>query len=103
MIKVIAMICFSGSLLAFALGTLGLFRFPDAYSRMHGVAIGDTLGAGLMGVGLLLISPNWILRVKLIVILVFFWIINPTMSHLIAKAAVIHGTKPVKDTKMRKE
>lgn len=103
MIKIISMICFMGSFLAFGLGTLGLFRFPDAYSRMHGVAIGDTLGVGLMGFGLLLISPNWILRAKLIVILILFWIINPTMSHLIAKAAVIHGTKPAEDTKMRKE
>lgn len=29
--------------------------------------------------------------------------INPTMTHLIAKAAVMYGTKPSKDTKMRKE
>ena len=102
MIKILAMICFTGSLFAFALGTLGLFRFPDAYTRMHGVGIGDTLGAGLMGIGLLLLSPSWILRLKLIIILVLFWIINPTMSHLIAKAAVIHGTKPAEDTIMRK-
>ena len=102
MIKVMAMICFIGSLLAFGLGTLSLFRFPDAYTRMHGVGIGDTLGAGLMGIGLLLLSPTWILRFKLIIILVLFWIINPTMSHLIAKTAVIHGTQPAKDTIVRK-
>ena len=102
MIKGLAMICFIGSLMAFAVGILGLFRFPDAYTRMHGVGIGDTLGAGLMGIGLLLLSPSWILRFKLIIILVLFWIINPTMSHLIAKAAVIHGTKPAEDTIMRK-
>ncbi len=103
MIKVIAMICFVGSLLAFGLGTLSLFRFPDAYTRMHGVSIGDTLGVGLMGIGLMLLSPNWMLRFKLLAILVLFWIINPTMTHLIAKAAVIHGTEPSKTTTMRKE
>ena len=102
MIKGIAMICFTGSVLAFGLGTLGLFRFPDPYTRMHGVSIGDTLGAGFMGIGLLLLSPSWIIRFKLMVILILFWIINPTMTHLIAKAAVIHGTKPAKDTIVRK-
>lgn len=102
MIKVISMICFIGSLLAFGLGTLGLFRFPDPYTRMHGVSIGDTLGVGLVGIGLLLLSPSWILRIKLIFVLILFWIINPTMTHLIAKAALIHGTKPAKDTMMRK-
>ncbi len=103
MIKLIATICFVGSLMAFSLGTLGLFRLPDSYTRMHAVAIGDTLGVGLIGIGLLLLSPTWILRIKLIIILLLFWLINPTMTHLIAKAAVIHGTRPTKNTKMRKE
>lgn len=103
MIKVIAIIFFIGSFLAFGLGTLGLFRFPDPYTRMHGVGIGDTLGVGLTGIGLLLLSPNWFLRFKIIVILLMFWIINPTMTHLIAKAAVMYGAKPSKNTKMRKE
>lgn len=102
MIKWIAIIFFIGSLSAFALGTLSLFRFPDPYTRMHGVSIGDTLGVGLMGIGFLLLSPSWILRVKLIVVLILFWVINPTMTHLIAKAAVIHGTKPTKKTIIRK-
>lgn len=66
------MICFIGSLLAFSLGTLGLFKFPDPYTRMHAISIGDTLGVGFMGIGLLLLSPNWILRIKLISILIFF-------------------------------
>lgn len=103
MIKGIATICFIGSFLSFALGTLGLYRFPDAYTRMHGVSIGDTLGVGFIGIGLLLLSPNWILRFKIIFILILFWVINPTMTHLIAKAAVMHGTKPAKATKIRKE
>lgn len=72
MIKLISTICFIGSLLAFGLGTLGLFRFPDPYTRMHGVGIGDTLGVGFMGIGLFLLSPNWILRLKLMFILLFF-------------------------------
>ena len=103
MIKFIGMICFVGSLLAFGLGTLGLYRFPDAYTRMHGVSIGDTLGVGLVGIGLMLLSPNWMLRLKLMVVLILFWIINPTMTHLIAKAAVIHGTKSSKTTTMGEE
>ncbi|MGO1469678.1 MAG: monovalent cation/H(+) antiporter subunit G [Tissierella sp.] len=103
MIKFIATICFIGSFLAFSLGTLGLFRFPDPYTRIHGVGIGDTLGVGFMGIGLLLLSPSWILRFKLIFILILFWIINPTMSHLIAKAGVMYGARPTKTTRMRKE
>lgn len=103
MIKGIGIIFLIGSLLAFGLATLGLFRFPDPYTRIHGVGIGDTLGAGLMGIGLFILSPSWILRIKLIVIFILFWIINPTMTHLIAKAAIIHGTKPAKETRIGEE
>lgn len=103
MIEGIVTICFIGAFLAFAFGTLGLFKFPDPYTRMHAVGVGDTLGVGLIGIGLLLVSPTWILRFKLIFILVLFWIINPTMSHLIAKAAVMCGINPTKTTRMRKE
>lgn len=101
MIKIIAYICFIGSFLAFGLGTLGLFKFPDPYTRMHAVGVSDTLGVGLVGLGLILLSPDWTLRIKLIIILFLFWIINPTMTHLIAKAGLIHGVKPVKDTKLK--
>jgi len=82
--------------LSFSLGTLGLFRFPDPYTRMHAVSISDTLGVGLIVCGLFILSPSWILRIKLAVVLFLFWILNPTMSHLVAKAGIIHGVKPVK-------
>jgi multicomponent Na+:H+ antiporter subunit G len=102
MIKWLVAICFSGSLLAFSLGTLGLYKFPDPYTRMHALGMGDTLGVGFIGLGLFLLSPNWVLRIKLVVVLILFWMINPTMTHLVAKAGLIHGTQPVGDTKLRK-
>jgi multicomponent Na+:H+ antiporter subunit G len=103
MIKWIANICFILSILAYSLGTFGLFKLPDPYTRMHAVGIGDTLGAGLIGLGLFLLSPSWIIRVKLIVIFILFWTINPTMTHLVAKAGLLHGTQAVEGTELRKD
>lgn len=102
MIRWIANICFIGSFLAFGLGTLGLFKFPDPYTRMHGVGMGDTLGVGLAGLGFFLLSPSWALRIKLVVILFLFWAINPTMTHLVAKAGLIHGVQPLEGTRLIK-
>lgn len=102
MVRMLANLCFLGSFLAFGLGTLGLFRFPDSYTRIHAMGMGDTLGVGLLGLGLFLLSPNWLLRLKLGAILLLFWLINPTMSHLVAKAGLIHGVKPAADTGVRK-
>ncbi|NLV62054.1 MAG: sodium:proton antiporter [Clostridiaceae bacterium] len=103
MINWLANICFIGAFISFALGTLGLYKLPDPYSRLHGMGIGDTLGVGFVGLGLLLLSPNWILRVKIMVCIFLFWVINPTMTHLIAKSGLIHGTKPTEGTKVIKE
>lgn len=102
MIKLFSIICFIGSFLAFGLGVLGLFKFPDPYTRMHAVGIGDTLGVGLIGLGLVLVSPSWFLRLKLAVILILFWVINPTMTHLVAKSGLIHGVQPTRDTSLRR-
>ena len=102
MIKLLANISLFGSLLAFGLGTLGLYRFPDPYTRMHAVGVGDTLGVGLAVLSFFLLSPLWVVRLKLIIVLILFWLINPTMTHLVAKAGLIHGTQPVEGTKLRK-
>lgn len=102
MIRFLANLCFATSLGAFALGTLGLFRFPDPYTRLHGVGMGDTLGVGMAGLGLFLLSPTWALRLKLLVILLLFWTINPTMTHLVAKAGLLHGVYPVEGTRLIK-
>ncbi|HAW70482.1 MAG TPA: hypothetical protein DHD79_11230 [Firmicutes bacterium] len=101
MIKWIAYSCFFGSFLAFGLGALGLFRFPDPYTRMHAVGMGDTLGMGLLGFGLFLLSPSWILRLKLVAVLLLFWTINPTMTHMVAKASLIQGIKPAAETSLK--
>lgn len=103
MIKVIATICFIGSVIAFAIGTLGFYKFPDPYTKIHAVSVGDTIGVALAGAGVFLLSPDWILRIKLTVLLILFWIVNPVMSHMIAKAGVIHGISPARGTKFRDE
>jgi multicomponent Na+:H+ antiporter subunit G len=42
----------------FVTGALGLLRFPDVYSRLHAVTKTDTLGLGLLTVGLALKSGS---------------------------------------------
>ena len=37
-------------------GGVGLIRLPDFYTRTHGASITDTLGAGLLLMGLMLLS-----------------------------------------------
>lgn len=101
MVQVLAGICFVVSFAFLAIGTLGLFRLPDVYLRMQAVALGDTLGLGLAALGFLLLTPSIIVRIKIGLTLVVFWIVSPTISHLVAKVAFESGVIPIAGTRMQ--
>lgn len=76
-------------------GAIGLLRLPDFYARLHGAGIIDTLGAGLILIGLMLQAGLSLLTVKLLFVLFFILITSPTATHAIAHAAHVQGLEPV--------
>jgi multicomponent Na+:H+ antiporter subunit G len=76
-------------------GSLGLVRMPQFFARVHAASITDTLGAGLILLGLLLQTPEFISGIKLVLIFVFLVITGPTATHALAKAALHGGLRPV--------
>ncbi len=68
-------------------GALGLFRFPDFFTRVHAASITDSMAAILIIGGLLLQSDFGLTAVKLVFILLFLLLTSPTASHALAKAA----------------
>jgi multicomponent Na+:H+ antiporter subunit G len=76
-------------------GGIGVLRFPDFYTRMHAVGVTDTLAAGMILIGLMLISPEAIVLIKLIMIFLMTLFINPTASHALAKAAMKNDLLPI--------
>lgn len=74
-------------------GSVGLLRFPDFFTRIHAASIVDTLGAGLILLGLLVQSPGWVGAAKLVLILLFLELTGPTATHALAKAALHGGLK----------
>lgn len=76
-------------------GGIGILRFPDFYTRMHAVGVTDTLGAGMILIGLMLQTPHGVVLLKLMMILLFTLLINPAASHALAKAALRNNLEPV--------
>ena len=74
-----------GGLFFFMVGTLGIIRFPDVFTRAHSAAKCDTLGVILCLSALVVLEGINLVSLKIILILVFVWISNPTATHLIAK------------------
>jgi multicomponent Na+:H+ antiporter subunit G len=73
---------------------VGLVRLPDFYTRMHPAGKGDTLGQAMVLVGLIIHEGFSFVSMKLVLILLFIFLANPTATHAIAKAAYIAGVKP---------
>jgi multicomponent Na+:H+ antiporter subunit G len=71
----------------FVVGVTGLLRLPDVYSRMHATTKCDTLGAGLILFALILYSGFSNASIKLLLMIFFIWLTNPTAAHVIARAA----------------
>jgi multicomponent Na+:H+ antiporter subunit G len=72
---------------------LGLLRFPDFYTRSHAAGIGDTLGAGLILIGLLCLAGPTLIGVKLVFIVIFLFITSPIACHALVKAAYSRGVR----------
>ncbi len=75
-------------------GGIGIVRLPDFFCRIHGGGITDTMGAGLVLLGLMLHAGLGLVTVKLLMILFFLLVSSPTSAHALARAAVAHGIDP---------
>ncbi|MBN1585805.1 MAG: monovalent cation/H(+) antiporter subunit G [Candidatus Omnitrophica bacterium] len=81
-------------MLVLGLGSLGVLRLPDLYSRVHAAGMSDTLGISLLCLGLALHHGWSIDSVKLALIPVFLWLANPVATHAVVHAAWHRGLKP---------
>lgn len=76
-------------------GGVGLFRFPDFYTRLHAASVTDTLCTALIVLGLMLQSGSVMMVIKLLLILLIITYTSPTAAHALAKAARHGRLKPV--------
>lgn len=82
-----------GSLLMI-IGGIGVLRLPDFFSRMHGAGLTDTMGGGLILIGLMFEGGFSAATVRLVLVLLFLWYTSPVSGHALAKAALSNGLRP---------
>ena len=76
------------------IGTIGINRMPDFFTRMHAASVTDTVGAGLVLLGLMLQAGWTLITVKLLFMGLLIFFATPTATHALAKAALARGLKP---------
>jgi multicomponent Na+:H+ antiporter subunit G len=93
-IDILSWICLVVGGVFCCIGALGLLRMPDFYTRMHAASVIDTLGAGLILLGLCLQAGWTLVTVKLLMIGLLIFFASPTATHALARAAMARGLKP---------
>jgi len=84
----------------FAVGVLGILRFPDFYTRLHAAGKCDSLAAVLVIAGVALYNladfslANLLVSLKILAIAAFVFVASPTATHAITKAALVIGVEP---------
>ena len=86
LLDVFSVVAISGGAFFFLAGTVGLLRFPDAYTRLHALTKADNLGLALVVVGLLPQMNGLLAAAKLILVWFLVMLSSAAVSQLIARS-----------------
>jgi multicomponent Na+:H+ antiporter subunit G len=76
-------------------GTVGLVRLPDVFTRMHAASVTDMLGAGLLILGMGLQAGLSLVTLKLVILFALFFFTGPVVTHALAQACLHENIRPV--------
>ena len=91
LITIVVAVLTVGGVFFLMASSIGLIRFPDFYTRSHAIGKADTLGLVLLIAGLAIYNGWELSTLKLVLIIVFILITNPTATHIIVRAAIRSG------------
>jgi multicomponent Na+:H+ antiporter subunit G len=94
-LDVISWVCLVGGGFFCIVGGIGLIRMPDFYTRMQAASLTETLGAGLILLGLLIQAGLTLIGAKIVMVGLLIFFTSPTATHALAKAALVRDLQPL--------
>ena len=83
-------------LIFLVIGSIGMLRLPDVFSRAHALSLTDSLGAVFVLLGLAVYEGFTMNFPRIMVVLVLVYLMNPVISHATIRAAYRSGLRPSK-------
>ncbi len=75
-------------------GSIGILRLPDVFSRAHALSLTDSLGAAFVLAGLAVYEGFTVNFLRIVVVLLLVYLMNPVISHATLRAAYRSGLRP---------
>lgn len=91
----LAMVLIAAGIFFIFIGSVGVLRLPDFFSRSHAVSKSDTLGIMCVIAGLMILEGLTLNSLKLLLVILFVFLANPIGTHALARAAMAKGIRPV--------
>ena len=83
-LDLLSALCLAAGAFFCLVGGIGLVRMPDFFTRVHAASVTETLGAGLLLLGLILKAGLTLVSVKLAIIGFLIFCASPPASHALA-------------------
>ncbi len=75
-------------------GSIGILRLPDFFTRTHAASMVDTTGIIFLLLGLAVFEGFTLEAGKLFIAIALLMLANPVAVHALARAAWYHGERP---------
>lgn len=81
----------------------GVIKFPDFFSRLHAIGLGQSLGMGFCCLGMFIYQGPNITGLKILMVLFVSMIAGPIGTHIVDRVAFREGLKKEEKDKERGE
>lgn len=68
-------------------GSIGMLRLPNVFARAHALSLTDSLGAVLVLAGLAVYQGFSMNSLKIVIVLLLVYLLNPVIAHATIRAA----------------
>ena len=100
---VAAALFITGGLFFMTAAVIGVLRFPDFFSRLHSIGLGQSLGLSLCCIGLFIYQGVNITGGKILLVMIFYLVTGPVGTHIVDKVAFRESLRKARIDKQEKE
>lgn len=106
--NIITIVLASVGLIFMVISFFGICKFPDFFTRLHAQGVGDTIGALLILLAMIVATGLKLISVKVFLIFLIIMLTNPIGTNMIMIAAIHnrdyqgYNEKEVEDNKKKK-
>lgn len=86
--KIITIVLASTGLVFMGISFFGIYKFPDFFTRLHAQGVGDTLGALLILLAMIVATGFKLISIKIFLIFLVIMLTNPIGTNMIMIAAI---------------